>query len=203
MPELERNQLWQWWESESRQTRRLKKGEVLFRRNQTVTAIHRVERGLLRLERRTFDGRLLVLRDAGVGELLAEAALFSQTYHCDASAAQPSVVSICARSRFLEAMSNDARLAMAFARLVARQLQSVRQRLELRNVRSAGDRIMLYLELYADPESSVLDVSGPLQDIAAELGLTREAFYRSLAALERRGLIKRSKGKILIRRRSA
>jgi DNA-binding IclR family transcriptional regulator len=39
-----------------------------------------------------------------------------------------------------------------------------------------------------------------LQDIASELGLTREAFYRTLALLERAGAIERSGVRIALKR---
>ena len=77
------------------------------------------------------------------------------------------------------------------------------QRLELRNVRAAGERILLYFELKADAATGTFAVEGRLQDIAAELGLTREAFYRALAALERGGRIRREGRTIRLERRSA
>jgi DNA-binding MarR family transcriptional regulator len=44
-------------------------------------------------------------------------------------------------------------------------------------------------------------LTGSLKDLAAELGLTHEALYRVLAALERAGEIKRAKGKVTLLRR--
>ena len=41
-----------------------------------------------------------------------------------------------------------------------------------------------------------MTLSGTLKDLAAELGLTHEALYRTLAALTRSGEIKRARGKI-------
>jgi CRP-like cAMP-binding protein len=43
-------------------------------------------------------------------------------------------------------------------------------------------------------------MKGALQDVAGELGLTREAFYRTLASLEKTGAIKRSGARIVIRK---
>jgi CRP-like cAMP-binding protein len=43
------------------ETRSLARNEALFRQGDKVTAIYFVEAGRLRLERRTFDGRLLIL----------------------------------------------------------------------------------------------------------------------------------------------
>jgi DNA-binding Lrp family transcriptional regulator len=39
-----------------------------------------------------------------------------------------------------------------------------------------------------------------LQDIASDLGLTREALYRTLASLERAGAIERAGARILLKR---
>src|SRR6185369_7605570 len=105
------------------------------------------------------------------GTLVAEASLFAGAYHCDSSAAEDSVVSACARADILAAMAADPARALQFARLMAGQLQAVRQRLELRNVRSAGARVLLYPELHADAATGEFVAEAGLQDIASELGL--------------------------------
>jgi len=176
---------------------------LLFRRGDPIASLFRVEEGAVRLERHTIDGRRLILHTAGPGALIAEASLFTDAYHCDASAAEDSLVSACPRADLLAAMAADPALALHFARLMAGQLQAVRQRLELRNVRSAVERVLLHLELKADAGSGAFAVEGRLQDVAAELGLTREAFYRALAALERSGRIRRTGPTITLLRRPA
>ena len=45
--------------------------------------------------------------------------------------------------------------------------------------------------------------SAPLKDIAAEIGLTHEAFYRALAALEADGAIRRARRRIALVHRAA
>jgi CRP-like cAMP-binding protein len=183
--------------------RLLVKDEFLFRRGDPVSALFRVEEGVIRLERHTIDGRRLILHAAGPGALIAEASLFGDGYHCDASAAEDSIVSACPKAEILSAMGADPIKALQFARLLAGQLQAVRQRLELRNVRSASERVLLHLELKADPVSGEFIVEARLQDIAAELGLTREAFYRALAELERERRIRRHGRAIVIDRPAA
>src|SRR5438552_13705261 len=74
--------------------RSLARNEVLFRQGDKVTAIYFIEAGRLHLERRTFDGRSLVLGTTSAGEFFVEVALFSDTYHCDAMATEPSQVCI-------------------------------------------------------------------------------------------------------------
>src|SRR5207302_6824825 len=90
--------------------------------------------------------------------------------------------------------------AMSFLALMARQVMGLRQRLELMKVRSAQERVMLYLDLNAGPDGRTVNLRSQLQDIASELGLTREALYRTLAGLERAGAIERAGSCILLKK---
>jgi CRP-like cAMP-binding protein len=187
------------FDEQALEKRSLARNQVLFRQGDNVSAIYFVETGRLRLERRTYDGRTLVLGTTPAGEFFVEAALFSETYHCDAAATEPSRVRIYPKARVLNALRTDPASAMSFLELMAHQIMGLRQRLELMKVRSANDRVMLYLELHAGPDGTVI-LRSELQDIAGELGLTREAFYRTLARLERADAIERAGDRILLRK---
>jgi CRP/FNR family transcriptional regulator, dissimilatory nitrate respiration regulator len=180
--------------------RSLARNEVLFRQGDEVTAIYFIEEGRLRLERRTFDGRLLFLGSTPAGEFFVEAALFADTFHCDAVAAEPSRVRVYPKAAVLDALRSDPAGAMSFLADVAHQVIELRQRLELMKVRSAKDRVMLYLDSSAGPDGRTVNLQGQLQDIASDLGLTREALYRTLASLERAGAIKRTGAHILLKK---
>ena len=180
--------------------RSLGRSEVLFRQGDRVTAIYFIEEGRLRLERRTFDDRRLVVGTTAAGNLFVEAALFSENYHCDALATEPSRVCLYPKAAVLSALRSDPETAMSFLALVARQVRELRQRLELMKVRSAEERVLLYLDLQAGPDGNAVTLRSQLQDIASELGLTREAFYRTLAALERAGSIERADNRIVLKR---
>jgi CRP/FNR family transcriptional regulator, dissimilatory nitrate respiration regulator len=166
--------------------RSLGRNELLFRQGDKVRAIYFIEEGRLRLERRTFDGRLLILGTTPANEFFVEAALFSEIFHCDAVAAEPSRVRVYPKAAVLEALRTDPASAMSFLELVAHEIIELRQRLELMKVRSAKERVMLYLDFNAGPSGTV-NLPGTLQDVASELGLTREALYRTLASLEQTG----------------
>lgn len=101
--------------------RSLARNEVLFRQGDEVTAIYFIEAGRLRLERRTFDGRLLALGSASAGEFFVEAALFAETYHCDAVAIEPSRVCIYPKAAVMDVLRTDSASAMSFLALMARQ----------------------------------------------------------------------------------
>jgi CRP-like cAMP-binding protein len=179
--------------------RSLARNELLFRQGDKVQAIYFIEKGRLRLDRRTFDGRSLVFGTTSAGEFFVEAALFAEIFHCDAVATEPSRVRIYPKTAVLKALHSDPSSAASFLRLMAHQVIESRQRLELMKIRSAKERVMLYLDLHAGADSSVI-LKSELQDVANELGLTREAFYRTLASLEHAGAIERSGTRIVLRR---
>jgi CRP-like cAMP-binding protein len=180
--------------------RSLARNEALFRQGEKVTAIYFVEAGRLRLERRTFDGRILVLGTTLSGNFFVEAALFADIFHCDAVATEPSHVCIYPKAAVLNALRADPAHAMSFLSLVAHQVMELRHRLEIMKVRSAKERVMLYLDLNAGPDGRTVDLRSQLQDIAGELGLTREVLYRTLASLQQAGTIERAGDRILLKR---
>src|SRR5229473_4198571 len=148
------------------QRRSLARNETLFRQGDKVAAIYFVETGGLRLERRTIDGRLLILGVTPANKFFVEAALFSESFHCDAVATEPSRVRIYPKAALLTALSADPTSALSFLRLMAHQVFDLRQRLEVMKVRSAEERVMLYLDLNAERGGGTVTLRSQLQDIA-------------------------------------
>lgn len=173
-------------------------GDLLFRQGDPAAAIYKVESGRLRLIRRTVDDHLVILHTARRGEFFAEASLFADAYHCDAVAAAQSSVRVYPKKAVMDALRTDPALSEAFMARLARQLQELRARVELRNIRSARDRVLQYLRLRAGTHGRSIAVEGQLQDIAAEIGMTREALYRTLAALETEGHLTRTETALLL-----
>jgi CRP/FNR family transcriptional regulator, dissimilatory nitrate respiration regulator len=178
--------------------RELAAGEVLFEQGDRAAAIYKVETGRLRLVRRTVDDHLVILHTARRGEFFAEASLFAEAYHCDAVAAAQSRVRVYPKAIVMDALRTKLALAEAFMARLARQLQELRTRMELRNIRSARERLLQYLRLRVDDHS--ITIEGRLQDIAAEIGISREALYRTLAALEAEGCLTRTENAILLKK---
>lgn len=180
--------------------RELAAGETLFRQGDSARAVFAVESGRLRLLRRTVEGHTVVIHTARKGELFAEAALFSPTYHCDAIATVRSHVREFSKRGFLSAIRSDAKLAERFMAVLAHQLQTIRTRLEQRNIRSARERVLHHLALAAGPDRRTVQLTGTLMELAEEIGLTHEALYRTLAALEKQRAIERTGSRIVLRK---
>lgn len=178
--------------------RKLKAGEALFRLGDKTFGFFEVLSGRVRLARVDRGGREVVLYVAGAGDTIAEASLFSASYHCDAIAPTGVTVRVYPKTAVLAAFDKDRKAAQAFTATLARQVMNLRTRIEQRNIRSARDRLRHYLQVNADADGRTVLLTGTLKDLAAELGLTHEALYRTLATLERSGEIKRGKGKIVL-----
>jgi CRP-like cAMP-binding protein len=127
---------------------------------------------------------------------MAEASLFAATYLCDAIATTDAVVRLYPKAAVLAELDRNPKAARKFAAVLARQVMTLRTRLEQRNIRTARDRVRHYLAVSADVDGRTVALSGTLKDVASELGLTHEALYRTLAEMEADGEIERRKGAI-------
>ncbi|MDE2580995.1 MAG: Crp/Fnr family transcriptional regulator [Rhodospirillales bacterium] len=121
-------------------TRRLVAGEALFRQRDPARAIFAVLSGRVLLVRHTPAGQRVLLHNARPGELLAEAALFAESYHCDAIAATAAELRVIPTPALRDALRRDPALALGLARTLAHQVQGLRARLALRDLRPAGER---------------------------------------------------------------
>lgn len=157
-------------------------GQTLFRAEEPVRDVFMVQSGRVQLLRHTVEGARLVLQDAGARAVLAEASAYAQSYHCDAIAATTARLAALPRERFIAGMAADHTAAAAWAGTLARSVQSARFRAEIRALPKLADRLDAWLT-----ETGAMPERGRWQDVAAELGVTREALYRELTRRRRAG----------------
>jgi CRP-like cAMP-binding protein len=178
----------------------LEPGETLFRTGQRTMGPFLVLSGKVRLARVDRSGRETVLFTAGGGEMIAEASLFSPVYHCDAIASTAAKVCLYPKDAVLAELKQNPEATKAFMTRLARQVMDLRTRMELQNIHSARDRVQHYLALNVGPDGVTVTLEGTLKELAAELGLTHEALYRTLARMTADGEITRADGRIVRRR---
>ena len=174
-------------------------GEMLFATGDPVRSLFVIESGRLRLLRHTTHGAALVLHVAQAGDAFAEASLFSPTYHCDAFAEISSSVIGYPKRALLGALREDPEAAGTLVQHLAQQVQALRGRIELLNVKSARDRLLSYLHHRLGASAAAIELDRTWKAIASEIGLTHEAVYRALAELEREGLIERDGNTVALR----
>jgi len=69
--------------------RALQYGEALFVQDSATAGLFYLVSGTIDLKRATNTGHSVTIHRARLGDTFAEASLFSDTYHCTATAAQP------------------------------------------------------------------------------------------------------------------
>jgi CRP-like cAMP-binding protein len=178
--------------------RALEAGQALFRQGARAVGLYEVVRGKVRLVRFDRTGREVVLHSASAGDTIAEASLFSPAYHCDAIATTDAAVRLYPKAVVLAELQSNPQAARAFMAMLARQIMTLRTNLEQRNIRSARDRVRHYLAVNLAADRQTVHLPGSLKDLAARLGLSHEALYRTLSDMEKDGEIERRKGKVRI-----
>lgn len=175
--------------------RRLAAGEALFHMGDMVFGIFRLITGQIRLVRVTPEGTEVSMHRPRPGELFAEASLFSARYHCDAIALADSRVLLYPKAEMVKQLKKNEEEMWEFAGGMAQRLQGLRTQLEIRQIRSAPQRVLQSLQLRCDATGHWTP-EGTLMQFAEEIGLTHEALYRALATLKKQGCIERDNGQI-------
>lgn len=143
--------------------------------------------GIIDLKRVTNSGHSIMIHRARPGDTFAEASLFSDSYHCTATAFCESTVITCSRAAILELLDTDLEFARLMASRFATQIQESRRRVELLSIRSADERV-----LAAFKDGLLVD---DIATFAESIGLASETVYRTLAQLNKdEKIIKTSRG---------
>lgn len=161
---------------EAAEQRPIHAGTCLFRHSDTVRHMFLVVAGEVHLARVTGAGAPVIQQRAHAGMVLAEASAYSRTYHCDAHAVKDSLVRATPIGMFRARLASDPALADGWAAHLAQAVQSARRSAEIRTLRTVAERLDAWLE-----EDRTLPAKGLWQDLAAELGVSREALYRELS----------------------
>src|SRR5207244_1397900 len=104
-------------------------GAMLFRRGDPALAVYVIEHGRVAMIRHSPDGRRVVLLTAASGESFAEAALFSDVYHCDAIAEVPTRVVIIPKLELRNLLAQQQKLTDQLIARLVHQIQDLRSRL--------------------------------------------------------------------------
>jgi CRP/FNR family transcriptional regulator, dissimilatory nitrate respiration regulator len=171
----------------------------VFRKGDPVRAVFLVLEGEVRLSRFGKDGSEIALHRAGHGEFFAEAALNAARYRCDAIASRATTLLAFPADKVRALLAKDQEFTREWVALLARQLHASRARLERLALKSAAERVLHYLHTEGKGSHSEVMLTGSVKDLARELGLTHESLYRTLARLQKDGIIAREKERLLLR----
>ena len=161
--------------------RHFDKGALLFAQRDKVQSLHLIETGAVHLVRHQIGGFALTLHRADAGAILAEASLFSERYHCDAVAQQPTRTVCIPKATVQAEMTRDPALTRAWAVFLTREVQATRARAEILALRTVANRLDAWLAM----RGGDLPDKGGWKSVAGEIGVSAEALYRELARRRR------------------
>ena len=156
-------------------------GACLFRLGDEVSVLHVVDDGEAHLVRHRADGGALVLQRALANTVLAEASIFSERYHCDGVAVEPTRTASVAASAVRQLLVQEPGFGESWAAHLSRELQAARLRAEILSLRTVRER----LDAWVAWNGESLPKKGMWKFVANEIGTSPEALYRELA--KRRG----------------
>ena len=164
--------------------RTLEYGEALFVQDSATAGLFYLASGTIDLKRATNTGHSVMIHRARSGDTFAEASLFSDTYHCTATAVCDAIVIECKRAAISRLLNTDIEFACSMASRFATQIQETRRRVELLSIRAANERILAAL----NDGLLVEDIT----TFAETIGLAPETVYRTLTQLSKKGHVEKT-----------
>lgn len=169
----------------------LKKGTLLFQSGKKPHWMFYVMQGEVTLERHSAQGDPVVLQRTRHG-FVSEASLQSPKYHCDARAVAHSDIIQIPLHQLAEALSQDPSFACRWISMLNQEVKRLRLQCERMSMKSVKDRVMHLI--HTEGKNGSYPVNAGFKSLASELGVTHEALYRSLAALEKSQHLERGDG---------
>ncbi|WP_114972725.1 Crp/Fnr family transcriptional regulator [Rhodoferax ferrireducens] len=172
-----------------------KRGDRLFTLRKKPQRMFYVASGEVVLQRVGVQGDSLVLQRVRQG-FVAEASLQSAHYHCDAVVTSPADLIAIPIEPLRQALVTDPAFAMRWIAMLNQELKRLRLQCERLSLRGVADRLLHLIE--TEGERGRLPLRAGLKSVAAELGVSHEALYRTVAELEKQQVLQRAEGELRI-----
>lgn len=147
--------------------------------------------GEVTLERTGPQGEPVVLQRTRLG-FVSEASLKVAKYHCDALAITDTNVIKVPAKELAAALDRDPDFASRWISMLNAEVKRLRLHCERLSMKSVKDRVLHLIN--TEGKNGEYQVNTGLKSLAGELGITHEALYRTLAALEQANVIRREEG---------
>ena len=184
----------------------LPRGGRVFSEGDSCRGLFIIADGRVEIRQTSPRGREQVLHSEGPGATLGEGPLFDRGgYIASAVAIEPTRVFFLPRPALMALCLRRPAVALAIAEALARRMRGFAATVGDLAFRSVLERLAQFIEASAAPlgQSLSADVSVDLgltqEQLAARLGTVRELVARSLAQLEKSGIIRRSRSVVTIR----
>ncbi|MFM6989799.1 MAG: Crp/Fnr family transcriptional regulator [Rhodoferax sp.] len=172
-----------------------RKNERLFLTGVRPQWMFFVTAGEVTLQRTGLQGEAVVLQRTRIG-FVSEASLKVARYHCDAVAiTETNVIKLPVRemSTFLE---RDTEFASRWISMLNSEVMRLRLHCERLSMKSVKERLLHLIQ--TEGKDGHYSVPSGLKTLAGELGVTHEALYRAIADLQKKGLLSKLDGDLML-----
>lgn len=172
----------------------LKRGALLFQTGKKPQWLFFVRNGEVTLERISPHGERVVLQRTRHG-FVSEASLQSPHYHCDARAGIATQLIQIPIQMLAQALESDREFSLRWMKMLNLEIKHLRLVCERLSMKSVKERVLHLVD--TEGHNGCYQVDTDLKTMAGELGVTHEALYRTLAALEKSSVLKRDKNALI------
>jgi CRP-like cAMP-binding protein len=172
-----------------------KKHQRLFLTGERPHWMFFVLSGEVTLERTGLQGEPVVLQRTRLG-FVSEASLKVAKYHCDALAIIDTTVIKVPAKELVVVLDRDPDFASRWISMLNAEVKRLRLHSERLSMKSLKDRVLHLIN--TEGKNGEYQVNTGLKSLAGELGVTHEALYRTLAALEKTKTIRREEGLLVL-----
>ena len=183
----------------------LGRGDRLYAQGESGDSLYVVIAGKLKLTRRSTDGREVLVRVIGPGEMFGELAMFDPTYRtATATALTDSRLAMIAHDDLAAILADRPSVALLMLRVLAHRLSEVTDAatsLVFTDVPGRVARALLELaDKFGEPQEDAILVAHDLtqEELAQLVGASRETVNKALADFAGRGWILLSAKSVLI-----
>jgi CRP-like cAMP-binding protein len=179
--------------------KKIGKKQTLFLEGQRGHAVYLLVYGTIQLYKSAPDGRDIVIRVIGQGEMFAEVVLFEQeNYPVSAVALEESLVLMLPR-RQVHCLLTEEQFRNAFITILMRKQRHLTERILNLTLHDAEERFFLFLmEQYGPREE--YDIPLSKKDIAGAIWTNPETFSRLIQRLKQNGTIVWEQKKLRLRK---
>jgi CRP/FNR family transcriptional regulator len=180
-------------------------GQVVFREGDASDTCYVVRSGRVRAVREHSDGRTITLASFGSGDIFGELAMFEDERRSATIEALEETEAVAVLgSDMRRLMGEHPEISLRLVIALGRRLRETNERLARRSFDTVQSRVAVALrELVAQAvaggaHNTDVEIMSTQSDIAKLAGSSRESASRSLAVLERAGVIAQGRGRVLV-----
>ncbi len=171
------------------------KGTWLFKAGQNPARMFFVVSGEVILERPGLQGATVILQRTRRG-FVSEASLKSSKYHCHGQVVANSKIIQIPILEVRNAIDGDTAFAGRWIVMLNTEVKRLRLQCERLSLSKVQDRFIHLLE--TEGVDGHYPIGTGIKSLAAELGVTHEALYRCIYAMEKQGKLRRVNGVLLL-----